>query len=87
MMFICKKKNIYLTCLRLHPENIKNMNFLSFVHSNNEKNKQIKQIKNISIDKFIKSTYGNVKLYKSKKRLELRLSKDIINNECSIQLY
>ena len=51
----------------------------------------IKSYKNISIENFIDIKVGNVKLYKSKKRLELRLSKDIINNIinniCSIKLF
>jgi hypothetical protein len=42
---------------------------------------------NILIDNFIDNKIGNVKLYKSKKRLELRLCKDIINSFCSVKLY
>ena len=77
LIFICKSKNIYLTCLELNPKNVENMKFSCFT----------KSCKNITIDNFIDKKYGNVKLYKSKKRLELRLHKDILNNECSVKLY
>jgi len=77
MIFICKNKNVYITCLKLNPENISNMKFSGFT----------KTCKNISIENFIDTQIGNVKLYKSKKRLELRLCKDIINHECSTKLF
>lgn len=77
MIFVCKNKNVYISCLKLNPEYIANMKFSGFT----------KTCKNISIDNFIDDEIGNVKLYKSKKRLELRLYKDIINNQCSILLY
>ena len=77
MIFICKNKNIYISCLKLYPENIPNMQFSGFT----------KHCKNITIDNFIDEKIGNVKLYKSKKRLELRLHKDILNNECTIKLF
>ena len=72
-----KKENVYISCLKLNPEYIPNMKFSGFTQL----------CKNISIDNFIDNKIGNVKLYKSKKRLELRLCKDIINNNCSIKLY
>jgi hypothetical protein len=77
LIFICHKKHIYLTGLKLYPENIPNMEFVEFTKSN----------KSIIIGNFIKNTYGNVKLYKSKKRLELRLSKDIIKSEYSVRVF
>lgn len=77
MIFICKNKNIYLCCLKLYSKYISNMKFSSFT----------KTCKNISIKNFIDKKFGNVKLYKSKKRLELRLCKNIINEFCSIKLY
>ena len=42
--------------------------------------------KNIDILNFIDDDYGTITLYKSKKRLELRLSSKIINKDCSILL-
>ncbi len=77
MIFICEKKNVFLSCLKLILENISAMSFSKFT----------KSYKNILIDNFIDEKNGNVKLYKSKKRLELRLSKDILNNECSIRIF
>ncbi len=40
-----------------------------------------KKCKTILLKNFIDNDFGNVKLYKSKKRLELRLNKKIINDE------
>lgn len=77
MIFVCKEKNIYISCLKLHTENILNMKFSSFT----------KNLKNISIDNFIDKKIGNVKLYKSKKRLELRLCKNIITHECTTKVF
>jgi len=77
MIFICKNKNVYISCLKLNYDNISNMKFSKFT----------KSCKNISIDNFIDENIGNVKLYKSKKRLELRLCKNIIKLECSTQLF
>jgi hypothetical protein len=71
MIFICKNKNIYLSCFKLIPQNIPNMIFCGFT----------KSCKNIFIENFININVGNVKLYKSKK------SKNIIKHECSILLY
>jgi hypothetical protein len=78
MLFICHEKNIHLTCFNFNQINIQNMSFESFIGS---------EYKNILIRNFIDIKYGNVKLYKSKKRLELRLNKNIINESCSIKLY
>lgn len=76
-IFVCHKKNIYLVCFKLFPENIKNMEFISFSKAN----------KTILIDNFIDAQYGNFKLYKSKKRLELRLCKNIIHSEYSVKVF
>ena len=77
LIFICKDTNIYLSCLKLNPVNIINMKSAGLSDKG----------KTIAIDKFIDKKFGNVLLYKSKKRLELRLSKDIINHTCSIKLF
>ena len=57
------------------------MKFLKFIKGQTEKPV------NILIGNFIDKNIGNVKLYKSKKRLELRLCKDILHHECSIKLF
>jgi len=79
LIFICQGKNVYLVCIKLNLENIDDMKFSSFT----------KSCKNIIVDNFIASDFGNVKLYKSKKRLELRLHKNIINvkNDYCIKVY
>jgi predicted Fe-Mo cluster-binding NifX family protein len=77
LIFVCKKKNVYLICLKLNTQNIPDMKF----------GEMTKKCKSIVINNFIDNNIGNVKLYKSKKRLELRLCKTIISNEHSIKLF
>lgn len=77
VVFICHKQNVYLTCLKANCENISNMEFNGFT----------KACKSVMINNFIDSKYGETKLYKSKKRIELRLNKNIINEYCSVKLY
>lgn len=77
MIFICSGKSIYLTCLKLNLDCISNMEFGGFT----------KTSKNITIENMISQKMGNVKLYKSKKRLELRLNRDILKRECTEKLY
>lgn len=76
-IFVCYKKNIYLSCFKFIAENIKNIEFMSFSKSN----------KTILIDNFVDAKYGNFKLYQSKKRLELRLCKNIIHSAYSIKIF
>lgn len=77
MIFVCHQKSIYLVCLEFHICNIGNMAFDGFSTT----------CKNIMVNNFIDHQFGNVKLYKSKKRLELRLNGNIIHNPFSAQLY
>ena len=78
LIFVCKEKNVYLTCLKLNLESVPNIKFSNFTKSK----------KTIQLDNCIDPKVGNVILYKSKKRLELRLHKDIINNnECSVKVF
>jgi hypothetical protein len=53
---------------------------------NNVKIKKITDT-SIMIDQFIDEKVGTVKLYKSKKRLELRICKDVIDNINCVKLY
>lgn len=76
-LFICNNKNIYLTFLKLETSNIQNI----------ESGILTRSCKNINIINFIDSQLGVVNLYKSKKRLELRLMKNIINNKNTIKVY
>lgn len=82
LIFICNKKNIYLTCLKFNSKNIKNIRFDTFIKSSNKTER-----KNILVSNFIDRTNGNVKLYKSKKRLELRLSSTLLDKDCTIKIY
>jgi len=70
IIFICHKKRVYLCSFKLNINNIKFMEFNCFS----------KSCKNIILNNFIDKKYGNVKLYKSKKRLELRIDKNILLN-------
>jgi hypothetical protein len=76
-LFICNKKNIYLTFLKLDICNITNIYTGSLTRS----------CKNIAINNFINPKLGLVNLYKSKKRIELRLLGEIIKNINSIKIY
>lgn len=77
VIFVCVKQNVYLTCFKANCKNISNMEFDGFT----------KACKSIIINNFIDKKYGETKLYKSKKRIELRSNKNIINESCSIKLY
>jgi hypothetical protein len=69
LSFISTSKNVYLSSF------IININKLKNVISGGT----TKQQKSILIQNFINNKYGNVKLYKSKKRIELRFTKEILN--------
>jgi hypothetical protein len=77
MIFVCVKQNIYLTCFKANCKNISNIEFNGFTP----------KCKSAMISNFVNDKYGETKLYKSKKRIELRLNKNIINETCSIKLY
>ena len=72
IMFICHNKHINLVCLELRKNRIGKMRFGDFS----------KKGMSINIENFIQETYGTVKLYKSKKRLELRLHPKEIQSFC-----
>ena len=69
-IFISTEKDIYLSILSINPKS------LLFVKSRGFS----KQAKSIKTTGFINNKYGNVILYKSKKRLELRLNKCILEH-------
>jgi hypothetical protein len=78
LAFISSIDEIHAVCLKINLENIDSVVSGGFLNKNN---------KNIIVSNFISSEYGNVKLYKSKKRMELRLNKTIKNNEYCIKIY
>lgn len=75
LIFISIKDNIYLSCMKLNIYAINNVEYGKVTS------------KNINISNFIDNQYGEVKLYKSKKRLELRINKDIIHYPNTVKLF
>lgn len=75
-IFISTKTNVYLSCFKININNIIYIKSHGFT----------KSMKSINIKNFIDDKYGNVKLYKSKKRLELRIKKDVINSFNTIKI-
>lgn len=69
-ILISTKKDIYLSILSINPKS------LLFVKSNGFS----EQMKSIKTSGFIDNKYGKVILYKSKKRLELRLNSSVLEN-------
>lgn len=81
LAFVSTDKEVYVVCFKINLENIKHVSSGGFV------NKEKPSCVNIIVSNFINSSYGNVKLYKSKKRMELRLSPFILKSEYAIKLY
>jgi len=81
LAFISTKKDVSLVCFKLNLENIKKISSGGFV-----KGPQGRLV-NIIINNFINPSYGNVKLYKSKKRMELRLNIDVFKSEYAVKIY
>jgi hypothetical protein len=77
LSFISTKKNIYIVCFKLYIDRINNVKTKGFTE----------KIKNIKTDHFIDSKLGDIRLYKSKKRLELRLKNNIIYDKHTVNLY
>ena len=80
LSFISTLSDVFIVCFKLDPEKIKDISSGGFVG-------KTKKYVNIHINNFIDSKYGKVKLYKSKKRMELRLDKNVINYENTIKIY
>lgn len=76
LAFITVKNNIYISLLKINVDNIDHTKIDNDKHNS----------KSINITNFIDKSYGNVKLYKSKKRLELRFNKNIIYDTFTIKL-
>jgi len=79
--FISTDKDVYIVCFKINLHNIKHVKSGGFV------NKQKDLCVNIIVSNFINSTYGNVKLYKSKKRMELRLLPSVLKSEYAIKIW
>ena len=84
LAFISTKNDVHMVCFKINLESIKNVTSGGFV-----KTKAGKADKNVNIivNNFINPSYGNVKLYKSKKRIELRLLPAVLNSEHAVKVY
>lgn len=81
LSFISTESEIYLVCFEINTENIGHVYSGGFVREEGG------NCKNISVHNFIDPLYGNVNLYKSKKRLELRLTPGILESQYVVKLY
>ena len=81
LSFVSTNTEVYIVCLKINLENMK------YVFSGGFVNKESNSCVNINVSNFINSSYGSVKLYKSKKRMELRLKPEVIEHDYSIKLY
>jgi hypothetical protein len=80
LAFISTKTEVFLVCFKVIIENIKYIKSGGFVPNK-------KGPKKIIVENFISSQHGNVRLYKSKKRMELRLLSDVIKSEFAVKIY
>jgi len=77
LVLISYSSNIYLSAFTLDINAICNIKENGLSVGN----------KSINCKNFIHNTFGSTKLYKSKKRLELRFSKNILTNYNTIKIY
>ena len=75
LAFISTDTDIYIACFKIDIEKITFVKSGGFVEGKKE------NYVNILIDNFIDSNIGKVTLYKSKKRVELRLKKQLLQEE------
>lgn len=83
LAYISTYTNVYLSCFKINLECIHQVTSGGFVTGKVDDKPSV----NIVANNFINSTYGKVNLYKSKKRIELRLLPEIINSEHTVMLY
>ena len=77
LAFISTQTEIHLCCFKLHLDRISTVASTGFTEAG----------KNIRITGFIDNSLGLVCLYKSKKRVELRLKKECITHEHARKIY
>jgi hypothetical protein len=80
LAFISTCTDIYIACFKINIEKIIYVSSGGFV-GNKEK------CVNINVDNFIDSNVGKVSLYKSKKRVELRLKKQLLQEKHVYKIY
>jgi hypothetical protein len=81
LAFVSTVKDVYLVCFKMSLDNVQHVSSGGFVNS------QAENCVNIKVTNFINPLYGNVKLYKSKKRLELRLLPAVLASEHAVKIY
>jgi hypothetical protein len=81
LIFISNENDMFLACFKINLENIQHVLSGGFVNDTNE------ECVNITVNNFIDPSYGNVKLYKSKKRVELRLLPSVLKSEHVVKIY
>ena len=81
LAFVSCSNDIFLVCFKINVENIEHVLSGGFVNSTNE------ECVNIIVNNFIDPSYGNVRLYKSKKRVELRLLPSVLKSEHAVKIY
>ena len=82
LAYISTDTDIYVACLKIDISKIINVKSGGFVKGNNKESHV-----NILVDNFIDTNIGKVTLYKSKKRVELRLKKAILREEYVYKIY
>lgn len=75
LIFISRGNKVFLSLYKINVKNIEKMQFDRAIQAS------------IIIKKAINKNIGSLKIYKSKKRIELRLSKDVVRNSNTIQLH
>jgi hypothetical protein len=81
LAFVSTDTEVYVVCFKINLENMTHVSSGGFVNTGKSK------CVNIKVSNFIDPLYGNVKLYKSKKRMELRLSASVLKTEYAVKLY
>jgi len=76
LAFISTDTNVYMSTFKINPECVSNTRFENVS----------KQQKSIKFSGFVDSKFGSTTLFKSKKRLEIRFNKDIINYYNTVKL-
>jgi hypothetical protein len=82
LAYISTDRDIYIACFKLNISRIASVKSGGFVKGKKEDN-----YVNIIVDNFIDSKIGKVTLYKSKKRVELRLKKELLQEENVYKIY
>jgi len=78
LAFVSTTTDVHVVCFRLFEDRIPAVTSGGFVRGGD---------RNIIANGFINPTEGNVKLYKSKKRLELRLNPEVITSPHTVTLW